>query len=341
MDKNNLLKKIKDYNFENDKLLLYKELSSLIMESINAKWKFDQNTKEKQIHFLSCEFLIGRMIYNNLMNMEIFSQTQNILKDKGIDIRLMEDIEDAALGNGGLGRLAACFLDSAASMNIPLNGYGIRYKYGLFKQNFQNGFQIEEPDDWQKFGDPLSIRRDDIKKEVDFSDEKVIAVAYDYPVIGYKMKRIGLLRLWQAEGENSNKISEYLYPDDSTFEGKKLRLKQEFFFSSASVQDVISNYTKLYGNDFTQFSQKNMFQLNDTHPILAILEFIRIVTENYNIDFTDANNIAKQCFCYTNHTIMQEALECWDIKMLKQLLPKHYKIAKKIDKLSKKEYKKL
>lgn len=318
---------------------LHNQLGNMIMELIYDQWQDNIQDKRKQAHYLSMEFLVGRSIHNNLANMGIYDKVKDILAEKGIDINILEDIEDSALGNGGLGRLAACFLDSAATHNIPLNGYGIRYKYGLFKQAFQNGNQKEFPDDWAKYGDPFSIRRDDIVKTIKYKDHSVKAVAYDVPIIGYGIKRIGLMRLWQAEGDA--KISEYLYPDDSTYEGKALRLKQEYFFSSASVQDVIDNYVAIHGEDFEKFSRFNIFQLNDTHPVVAILELIRILDKKYNMPIPQAIDIARDSFAYTNHTIMNEALERWDIKLFNSILPELTPYVKYIHKLALKEYRKI
>lgn len=219
---------------------LYNEISSLAMIFGLRK---EQRPVVKNAYYLSMEFLIGRSFFNNLMELGVLDETRNILAQKGIDINIFEEIEDAALGNGGLGRLAACFLDSAAGLGLPLQGYGIRYRYGLFKQAIENGFQVELPDDWQRFGDPWSIRRENEKRTVRFADMTVTAVPYDMPVFG---KRVNVLRLWQAEGdEDAQKISEYLYPADDTEEGKLLRLRQEYFFSAAAVGELIEKHVKL------------------------------------------------------------------------------------------------
>ena len=244
------------------------------------------------------------------MELGVLEETKEILAEKGIDINVFEEIEDAALGNGGLGRLAACFLDSAAGLGLPLQGYGIRYKYGLFKQAIENGFQVELPDDWQRFGDPWSVRRNDEKRLIEFADMKVYAIPYDMPVFG---RRINKLRLFQAEGSpEAEKISEYLYPADDTAEGKILRLRQEYFFSAAAIRELIEEHIKKYGKSFEKFPEFNVIQLNDTHPVLAIAEFIRILTSEHKVIFSDALEIAKKTFAYTNHTILPEALECWN-----------------------------
>ena len=223
MNKEQFVTKLKQLDISGKSTIeLYNEISAFAMScGLNNVEK----PAIKNAYYLSMEFLIGRSFYNNLMELGVLKETKEILAEKGIDINVFEEIEDAALGNGGLGRLAACFLDSAAGLGLPLQGYGIRYKYGLFKQAIENGFQVELPDDWQRFGDPWSIRRDDEKRLIEFADMKVYAVPYDYPVFG---KRINRMRLFQAEGSpEAEKISEYLYPADDTAEGKILRLRQE------------------------------------------------------------------------------------------------------------------
>ena len=315
---------------------LYNEISSLAMIFGLRK---EQRPVVKNAYYLSMEFLIGRSFFNNLMELGVLDETRNILAQKGIDINIFEEIEDAALGNGGLGRLAACFLDSAAGLGLPLQGYGIRYRYGLFKQAIENGFQVELPDDWQRFGDPWSIRRENEKRTVRFADMTVTAVPYDMPVFG---KRINVLRLWQAEGdEDAQKISEYLYPADDTEEGKLLRLRQEYFFSAAAVGELIEKHVKLYGRKFHNFADFNVIQLNDTHPVLAIAEFIRILIADYQVNFSDAVEIARKTFAYTNHTIMSEALECWDAGQVKKILPDIYALLIKLHLKQKADFDKL
>lgn len=315
---------------------LYNEISSLAMIFGLRK---EQRPVVKNAYYLSMEFLIGRSFFNNLMELGVLDETRNILAQKGIDINIFEEIEDAALGNGGLGRLAACFLDSAAGLGLPLQGYGIRYRYGLFKQAIENGFQVELPDDWQRFGDPWSIRRENEERTVRFADMTVTAVPYDMPVFG---KRINVLRLWQAEGdEDAQKISEYLYPADDTEEGKLLRLRQEYFFSAAAVGELIEKHVKLYGRKFHNFADFNVIQLNDTHPVLAIAEFIRILIADYQVNFSDAVEIARKTFAYTNHTIMPEALECWDAGQVKKILPEIYALLIKLHLKQKEDFDKL
>lgn len=315
---------------------LYNEISALAMS-----YGFGKVTKpaEKNAYYLSMEFLIGRSFFNNLMELGVLEETQKILSEKGVDINVFEEIEDAALGNGGLGRLAACFLDSAAGLGLPLHGYGIRYRYGLFKQAIENGFQVELPDDWQRFGDPWSVRRENEKRTVKFADMTVTAVPYDMPVFG---KRINNLRLFQAEGsEQAQKISEYLYPADDTEEGKLLRLRQEYFFSAAAVGELIEKHVEKYGRTFDNFALYHAIQLNDTHPVLAIAEFIRILTAEYKLSFSAALKIARKTFSYTNHTVMPEALECWSPALIRKILPDIYSVLIRIHLKQKEEFAKL
>ena len=280
-------------------------------------------------HYFSIEYLMGRGFYNNLMELGVLHEVASVLAEKGIDINAFEEVEDAALGNGGLGRLAACFLDSAAALGLPLYGYGIRYKYGLFKQDFENGFQKELPDDWQRFGDPWSIRKDDESMTISFADMVVTAVPYEMPVFG---KRINILRLYQAEGSvEAEKISEYLYPADDTEEGKILRLRQEYFFTAAACRDIVQNFVRLHGTNFKNLGKYNTIQLNDTHPVLAIAELIRIMTGEYGVKLKTALDAVKGTFAYTNHTILPEALECWDMGMIERILPEIAQIISKID----------
>lgn len=341
---------------------LHDVVSASFMEMIADDWmkSREQRVLKRTAFYFSAEFLVGRAIYNNLISKNLYDETEKALNEYGVSLKMLEEIEDSALGNGGLGRLAACFLDSAATLNIPLEGYGIRYKYGLFKQDIQNGFQVESADDWTKWGDPWSIRCERDSVEVSFKDMTVKAVPYDMPIIGYGTDNIGTLRLWQSEAlvpfdfelfneqkydksvvlkNRAEDISRVLYPNDDNFEGKKLRLKQQYFFSSASLQDIIRKFKKIHGNDFSRFADYITVQLNDTHPVISIPELIRLLTENEGLDFEGAFEITCKVFNYTNHTIMQEALEKWDIKVVKDTIPQVLDIIKKIDKKLKRELK--
>ncbi len=349
-----------------DKLTAYElhdVISTAFLGEIADDWINSRNRqiKERTAFYFSAEFLVGRAIYNNLVSKNLYDEIEAELNERGVSLNLLEDIEDSALGNGGLGRLAACFLESAATHNIALNGYGIRYKYGLFKQDIQNGFQVEYADDWTRRGDPWSIRNDNEAVEINFKDMTVKAVPYDMPVVAYGTNNVGTLRLWQSEAltpfnfdlfnrqkydksvalkNRAEDISRVLYPNDDDYEGKKLRLKQQYFFSSASLQDIIRKYKKIHGNDFSVFSDYVTIQLNDTHPVISIPELIRLLTENEKVDFDTAVEITKNVFNYTNHTIMQEALEKWDIKIIRDTVPQVLDIIKKLDKMLKNELKK-
>lgn len=319
---------------------LYNVISKLIMLKVSNDWHNTRCSDIKKCGYLSAEFLIGRLVYANLLNMKMTEDVKNSLANFHIDLNEFEEIEDAALGNGGLGRLAACFLESAATKGIPLDGYGIRYRFGLFKQNFINGFQNEEADDWLKWGDPFSIRRDEDTRIVEFSDMKVKAIPYDMPVIGYDSKVVNTLRLWQSEAYedfdfkafdnmqgSENAINEYnakeitavLYPNDNTYLGKVLRLRQEYFMVSASLQDVLAKY-KTKKHSLKDIAKYQIFQLNDTHPTLAIPEYLRLLQKE-GLSFNEALEICHQSFNFTNHTIMGEALEKWPVEMLEKYLP--------------------
>ena len=324
---------------------VYNALSKSTMESLSDNWisSIKSHHDGRRVCYFSAEFLVGRAIFNNLVCLGIYDEVKSLLGEQEFDIGKLEEIEDAALGNGGLGRLAACFLDSAATLNLPVDVYGIRYKYGLFKQAIEDGFQVEYPDDWTKYGDPWSIRCDEDSVCVEFYDQKVMAVPYDMPIIGYGTNHVGTLRLWQAEAVNrfdfeafndckyrdaveerdaAEDISSVLYPNDNTIPGKVLRLKQQYFFCSASLQDIIKKYKKKYGSDFSKFADMHAIQLNDTHPVISIAELVRLLCDVEGLSFKEAFNIARKTFSYTNHTIMSEALEKWSKKFMNKVVPK-------------------
>jgi starch phosphorylase len=313
------------------KALDKEELYCVICDLVNEKCDFHRKeTDGKRAIYFSIEYLIGKLLYSNLYNIKNTDCIEKVLCDNGHSLSEFEDIDDYAFGNGGLGRLAACFLDSAASCEIALDGYGIRYKNGLFRQCFSNdGAQIEQPDDWQKFADAFAIKKEDESVNVEFADYTVKAVPFDYNIIGYNFKRINTLRLYEAEKETcdekeAEKLYEYLYPDDSTYEGKKLRLRQQYFIVSASLQNIVNKY----GLD--NLEDKIKIQLNDTHPILAIPELINICIKN-NMNFDDAFCKCQKIFAYTNHTVMPEALEEWDCDLVKEIIPQIYGIIEKIN----------
>ncbi|HWQ59061.1 MAG TPA: glycogen/starch/alpha-glucan phosphorylase [Clostridia bacterium] len=322
---------------------LHNALANAVMMEIAPAWRESRRAHEsvRRAYYLSAEYLMGRMVFSNLYNLGILDEMSALLRERGADIRNMEEIDDAALGNGGLGRLAACYLDSAATHDLPLDGYGIRYKCGLFRQVFEDGFQVEKADEWQRFGDPWSKRRDDKTVEVVFADQRVLAVPYDMPVMGYGTGNMGTLRLWQSEPVEeldfrlfneqeydlavrdknaAEDITRVLYPNDSTPAGKRLRLKQQYFLSSASLQDAIRRYRRVRGNDLMGFAAHCAIQINDTHPTVAIPELVRLLMRE-GMEFDAALNIARNTFNFTNHTIMAEALERWDMELLRSVVP--------------------
>ena len=333
---------------------LHTAVSRSLMAGIADRWHLsvEKHQNVRHAYYFSAEFLMGRMIYNNLLCLGMTEEIGQLLEKNGASLDAFEEVEDCALGNGGLGRLAACFLDSAATLNLPLDGYGIRYKYGLFKQKIEGGFQKEEADDWTRYGDPWSLRREDEAVRVEFADQTIVAVPYDMPIIGYGTDNIGTLRLWQAEPvqafdfnlfnaqqydaavaerNRAEDISRVLYPNDSTDEGKILRLKQQYFFCSASLQDIIRKYKKTYGNDFSHFAEMNAIQLNDTHPVISIPELIRLLTDGEGLSFDAALDICKQVFSYTNHTILAEALEKWSQYLMERTIPRVFHIIVMLD----------
>ena len=332
---------------------LHNAISAAAMRNIAEAWKTSSSDHyaKRRAMYLSMEFLVGRAIQNNLLSLGLSDEVATLLQKSGADYGSLEEVEDAALGNGGLGRLAACFLDSAAAMRLPLFGYGIRYRYGLFRQGIENGFQTETADDWTRYGDPWSVRVDADAVSIDYGDgQRVVAVPYDMPVVGWRNGHIGTLRLWQAEsaaefdfaafdrgeylGADSARIlaeniSKCLYPNDNSYEGKVLRLKQEAFFSYASIRDAVRRHVAA-GRGIEDFPHWHSVQLNDTHPTLAIPALIEELIDRHGLTFEQALDISKQTFNYTNHTIMAEALEKWDIETLKRVLPRAYEIALQI-----------
>ena len=334
---------------------LHDAVARLVMHRLAASWNRSEakQSSSKRAYYFSAEFLVGRAVFNNLLNMKMMQEVQEYLQKSGRDLNALEDIEDAALGNGGLGRLAACFLESAATQGYPLDGYGIRYKFGLFEQKFVNGFQTEEADNWTRYGDPWSVRRYEESVLVNFAGQTVRAVPYDMPIIGYGGQNINTLRLWQSEAveefdfdmfndqkydkavsekNRAEDISRVLYPNDSTNKGKALRICQQYFFCSASIQDILRKHAAKFGRHFDNIPSLYAIQLNDTHPTVAICELIRILCDDYGMDFEAAFLISKKTFNYTNHTVMMEALEKWDYQLYRSVLPRICDYIKKIDK---------
>ena len=354
---------------------LFQAVSYAVKEAIIDDWLATQKQYEKDdpktVYYMSMEFLLGRALGNNLINMTAYKEVKEALEEMGIDLNVIEDQEpDPALGNGGLGRLAACFLDSLATLGYASYGCGIRYRYGMFKQKIRDGYQVEAPDNWLKDGNPFELRRPEYAKEVRFGGnirveydesgkthfvqenyESVMAIPYDYPIVGYGNHIVNTLRIWDAEAivnfqldsfdrgdyhkaveqENLAKnIVEVLYPNDNHYAGKELRLKQQYFFVSASIQAAIAKFKKKH-NDISKLPEKVTFQMNDTHPTVAVAELMRILLDEEDLGWNEAWDITTKCCAYTNHTIMAEALEKWPIDLFSKLLPRIYQIIQEID----------
>ncbi len=354
---------------------IFQAVSYAIKDAVVDHWMETQKEYEKQdpkmVYYMSMEFLMGRALGNNIINLQAYYTVGEALKELGIDLNVIEDQEpDAALGNGGLGRLAACFLDSLSTLGYEAYGCGIRYHYGMFKQQIRDGFQIEVPDNWLEYGNPFELKRPEYAKEVKFGGyvnvyvdengrnhfrqegyQSVRAVPYDIPIVGYGNGIVNTLRIWDAEPvecfqldsfdkgdyqkavEQQNlarNIVEVLYPNDNHYAGKELRLKQQYFFISASVQQAVAKYMRLH-DDIRKFHEKVTFQLNDTHPTVAIAELMRVLMDEYFLSWDEAWEVTTKTCAYTNHTIMSEALEKWPIELFSRLLPRIYQIIEEIN----------
>ena len=353
---------------------IYQAVAYSVKDDIIDNWIETHKAYEKQdkkmVYYMSMEFLMGRALGNNMINLLCYDDVRETLEELGLDLNLIEDQEpDAALGNGGLGRLAACFLDSLATLGYPAYGCGIRYRYGMFKQKIENGYQVEVPDNWLKYGNPFEIKRGEYAVEVKFGGyvdvemhngrqkfvqkgyQSVRAVPYDMPIVGYGNHIVNTLRIWDAEAINNfnldsfdkgeyqkaveqenlaRTICEVLYPNDNHMAGKELRLKQQYFFISASVQRAIAKYKETH-DDIRKFHEKVTFQLNDTHPTVAVAELMRILVDEEGLEWDEAWEITRKTCAYTNHTIMAEALEKWPIELFSRLLPRVYQIVEEIN----------
>ena len=355
---------------------LYQAVSYVVKDAIIDDWIATQKQYEKDdpkiVYYMSMEFLLGRALGNNLINMTAYKEVKEALEEMGLNLNELEDQEpDPALGNGGLGRLAACFLDSLASLGYVAYGCGIRYRYGMFKQKIKDGYQEERPDNWLKNGNPFELRRPEYAKEVRFGGnirveyddktgdirfkqenyESVLAVPYDYPIVGYDNHIVNTLRIWDAEPivdfqldsfdrgdyhkavEQQNlakTIVEVLYPNDNHYAGKELRLKQQYFFVSASLQAALEKYKKNH-DDIHKLPEKMTIQMNDTHPTVAVAELMRLLLDEEGLGWDEAWEITTKTCAYTNHTIMAEALEKWPIDLFSRLLPRVYQIIQEID----------
>ncbi len=363
---------------------LFQAVAYAVKDIVVDQWMATHKEYEKQdvktVYYLSMEFLTGRALGNIIINIKANKEISEALEELGLDLNIIEDQEpDAALGNGGLGRLAACFLDSLSTLGYPAYGCGIRYKYGMFKQKIDNGFQVEKPDDWLKHGNPFEIRREEYAVEVKFGGyvtmrrengrdkfvqenyQSVRAVPYDLPIVGYGNNVVNTLRIWDAEAidtfnlerfdkgdyqravEQQNlarTICEVLYPNDNHYAGKELRLKQQYFFVSASVQRAVAKYMEKH-NDIRKIYEKVVFQLNDTHPTVTVAEFMRILMDEYNLEWDEAWSITTKTCAYTNHTIMSEALEKWPLELFSRLLPRIYQIVEEINRRFQNEIRRL
>lgn len=353
----------------------YLALSLAVRDRIVERWILTQQRyhdhNAKRVYYFSLEFLIGRLLGANTLNLGLFDQTRHAMEEMGLDFdELRESESDAGLGNGGLGRLAACFLDSMATLGIPAHGYGIRYEYGIFNQKILNGYQVEYPDEWLRMGNPWEFRRPEYKIKVRFNGktfttrdnsgklrvnwidtDDVIAMPYDIPVVGYKNNIVNTLRLWSAiasedfdlsyfnDGDYeravynkvlTENITKVLYPNDNVSQGRELRLKQEYLFTAASLADIVRRF-KMENTDLTRFPEKAAIQLNDTHPAISIPELMRILVDEELMDWDDAWDVTQRTFAYTNHTIMPEALECWPVSLIETLLPRHLQIIYEIN----------
>ena len=354
---------------------VFQAVSYAVKDAIVDHWMETQKEYDKQdpkmVYYMSMEFLMGRALGNNMINLQAYDSVKEALEELGVDINAIEDQEpDAALGNGGLGRLAACFLDSLSTLGYPAYGCGIRYRYGMFKQQIRDGYQVEVPDNWLENGNPFELRRPEYAKEVKFGgyvnvyvDEKgrshfkqegyqsVKAIPYDMPIVGYGNGIVNTLRIWDAEPiecfhldsfdkgdyqkaveqENlARNIVEVLYPNDNHYAGKELRLKQQYFFISASVQEAVAKYMRKH-DDIRKFHEKVTFQLNDTHPTVAIAELMRVLMDEFFLSWDEAWEVTTKTCAYTNHTIMSEALEKWPIELFSRLLPRIYQIIEEIN----------
>ncbi len=354
----------------------FQAVSYAVKEAIIDDWMATQKQFDKDdpkiVYYMSMEFLMGRALGNNLINMTAYKEVKDALEEMNIDLNFIEDQElDPALGNGGLGRLAACFLDSLASLGYAAYGCGIRYHYGMFKQQIENGHQVEKPDNWLRYGNPFELRRPEYAKEIRFGGnirveyddatgktlfkqenyESVRAIPYDYPIVGYNNNQVNTLRIWDAEPivdfqlESFDKgdylkaveqqnlaktIVDVLYPNDNHYNGKELRLKQQYFFVSASLQAAVARYMGDH-DDVRKLYEKATFQMNDTHPTVAVAELMRILLDDYQLGWNEAWEVTTKSCAYTNHTIMAEALEKWPVDLFSKLLPRIYQIIQEID----------
>ncbi|HHT78134.1 MAG TPA: glycogen/starch/alpha-glucan phosphorylase [Clostridiaceae bacterium] len=336
-------------------------LSRSVIGIIAENWDKTQSSYEKgkQAYYMSLEYLEGRSLLNNLVNLGLYESSKEAMASFGVDLtELLEQEIDPGLGNGGLGRLAACFLDSCATLNLPVTGYGILYRFGLFRQTFENGFQKEYPDSWMEHGYPFIVPRYEDKVVVRYNDVEIFAIPCDMPITGFGTDNVNRLRLWKSEPAKQfdfnlfnsqrfddaviernrvNDIWRVLYPNDTSYDGKVLRVRQQYFFVSASLQDIVRRHIRVHGRDLSNFAELNTIQLNDTHPVVAIPELMRILMDEHGFSWEQAWPIVRRTFAYTNHTIMGEALEKWDISIFQYLFSRVYEIVEGINNQFRKE----
>ena len=346
---------------------LYQALAIAVRDRLVSNWKNTrariERSGQKQVYYLSLEFLIGRSLTNAALNLDLEKDIVAALNRYGISLEEAAELEyDAGLGNGGLGRLAACFLDSCANLQLPVTGYGIRYEYGMFKQKIEQGRQVEDPDHWLRNGNPWELKRPEATRTIRFygysehyanergrpcvrwaNSQDVLAIPYDMPIPGHENNTVNTLRLWKSAATDEFNLGEFnaggyseavaaknmaeqismvLYPNDASENGKELRLKQQYFLVSASLQDVLANWVAEHGEDFSHFSTKNCFQLNDTHPACAVPELMRLLMDEHGLEWDAAWTVVTQCMAYTNHTLLPEALERWSVGLFTNLLPR-------------------
>jgi starch phosphorylase len=359
-----------------DPYYLYRALAIAVRDRLVAHWKQTHDaissSGKKRVYYLSLEFLVGRSLTNAVLNLDLEESVRDALKSFGMELEETAELEyDAGLGNGGLGRLAACFLDSCANLNLPVVGYGIRYEYGMFNQHIENGRQVEDPDHWLRDGNPWELERPEDTRRISFyghseyfvdgggkpsarwaNTQDILAVPYDMPIPGHKNGTVNTLRLWRAAATDEFNLAEFnaggyseavaeknlaeqismvLYPNDASENGKELRLKQQYFLVSASLQDVMNEWVSIRGKDFSEFGKYNCFQLNDTHPACAVPELMRLLMDEHELEWNEAWEITTQCLAYTNHTLLPEALERWSVSLFSRLLPRLMDIIREID----------
>lgn len=363
-------------NSNGDLKYYYQALALAVRDRVCQQWQATRqrfaSSTGRRVHYLSLEFLLGRSLNNAVLNLDLAESVRNALKQYGCELEEVAEAElDAGLGNGGLGRLAACFLDSCANLELPVAGYGIRYEFGMFHQHIENGRQVEDPDHWLRDGNPWEIKRPESTRTIKLyghteryhdaegvphsrwvGTQDLLALPFDMPIPGYKNETVNTLRLWKAtttdvfdlaefnsgsypeavaEKNNAEQISMVLYPNDASENGKELRLKQQYFLVSASLQDVLAQWVNQYGDDFTDFGKKNCFQLNDTHPASAVPELMRLLMDEHGLAWDDAWKITSECMAYTNHTLLPEALERWSVGLFSHLLPRLLEIIYEIN----------